>query len=182
VFPLLWTREKGFDYKGYSKLMAEADFFGLSELKEWILEKKYMAAVETGLKMQIHPGQLNPLTEERHNHRWLHSLPTFPNDEELHHRHADDVDNRVTRLVPPLKDPLSEDVELVSCKLTREAIQGDFSLRFASRVASRSKPLPARSCEYLERIIEMSFPLPGGWYLTAALFKGSRACSHQLHR
>jgi hypothetical protein len=55
--------------------MAEADFFGLTELKEWILQKKYMEAVKTGLKMEIHPGQLNLLDKTRSNHAWLHSLP-----------------------------------------------------------------------------------------------------------
>jgi hypothetical protein len=45
VYPLLWTREKGFDHAMYSKVMAEADFYMLEELRDWILEKKYLKAV-----------------------------------------------------------------------------------------------------------------------------------------
>jgi hypothetical protein len=44
------------DYVGYSKLLAEADFFSLDDLKQWILGKSYTQVVTTTFKMQLHPG------------------------------------------------------------------------------------------------------------------------------
>ncbi|KAI4934223.1 hypothetical protein J4E85_002079 [Alternaria conjuncta] len=41
TYPLLWTREKGFDYVGYNKLLSEAKFLGLEDLEQWILSKRY---------------------------------------------------------------------------------------------------------------------------------------------
>ncbi|KAF2645295.1 hypothetical protein P280DRAFT_116575 [Massarina eburnea CBS 473.64] len=45
VFPLFWTREKGFDHVLYAKVMAEADFFMLEDLRDWIRGREYMKAV-----------------------------------------------------------------------------------------------------------------------------------------
>jgi hypothetical protein len=59
VYPLLWTREKGFDYMAYNKLMAEADYFGLTDLKDWIQQRQFMKAVKTTLKMEIHPARFD---------------------------------------------------------------------------------------------------------------------------
>jgi hypothetical protein len=44
-FPLFWTREYGFDYAFYSRLEAEADYFALDDLKEWISKKRYQEAI-----------------------------------------------------------------------------------------------------------------------------------------
>jgi hypothetical protein len=59
AFPLLWTREKGFDYVTYNKLLAEADFYGLSDLKAWIKERKFLAAVKTTHKIEMHSARFN---------------------------------------------------------------------------------------------------------------------------
>jgi hypothetical protein len=56
IYPLLWTREKGFDYVAYTKLLGQADFLGLTDLKTWIQERKFLGAVRTSLKMEMHPG------------------------------------------------------------------------------------------------------------------------------
>ncbi|KAF2797853.1 hypothetical protein K505DRAFT_213414, partial [Melanomma pulvis-pyrius CBS 109.77] len=45
-FPLYWTKEKGFDYVLYNKLEAEADFFLLHDLRDWIHQKQYLNAVK----------------------------------------------------------------------------------------------------------------------------------------
>jgi hypothetical protein len=37
---------------------------GLDQLKDWIQQKKYMVVVKTGYKMELQPGQLDPLMEE----------------------------------------------------------------------------------------------------------------------
>ncbi|KAL7774469.1 hypothetical protein CFE70_005381 [Pyrenophora teres f. teres 0-1] len=49
VFPLLWPREKGFDYVGYNRPIAHADFSGLVELKDW-QRQKFLKAVKNGYK------------------------------------------------------------------------------------------------------------------------------------
>jgi hypothetical protein len=46
TFPLFWDRETGFDHMLYLKLQAEADFFCLHDLRDWIRAKKYLDAVE----------------------------------------------------------------------------------------------------------------------------------------
>jgi hypothetical protein len=124
MFTLLWTREKGFDYVKYNKLMPEADFFGLSELKEWILQKKYREVVKTGLKTTIHSWQLTPLYDDYMNHEWLHSARW-----KRPHEGGSIMDQHgsVTRnYQPPEFDPLNEDVELVSCIKAKIPSRGDF--------------------------------------------------------
>jgi hypothetical protein len=59
MFPLLWTKEKGFDYVTYNKLLAEADFYGLSDLKFFPAAKKYLDAIDTIHTLKIHPACLN---------------------------------------------------------------------------------------------------------------------------
>jgi hypothetical protein len=44
-FPLYWPREDGFDYVLYSKLEAEADYFMLESLRDWIQAERYLGAV-----------------------------------------------------------------------------------------------------------------------------------------
>jgi hypothetical protein len=46
-FPLFWTKETGFDYALYNKLEAEADYFLLHDLRDWLREKRYLDAVKT---------------------------------------------------------------------------------------------------------------------------------------
>lgn len=45
VFPLFWSRDRGFDYDLYNRLEAEAGHFGIPALEDWIKEKKYLQAV-----------------------------------------------------------------------------------------------------------------------------------------
>jgi len=48
--PLYWTREDGFDYALYSRVEAEADYFMLEGLRDWIKQRKYLKAVVTVLR------------------------------------------------------------------------------------------------------------------------------------
>jgi hypothetical protein len=52
-FPLYWSHEHGFDYVLYNKVEAEADFFLLHELRDWIKEKKYKKAVKTVVEVMV---------------------------------------------------------------------------------------------------------------------------------
>jgi len=122
MYPLLWTREKGFDYVGYNKLLAEADFFGLPELQEWIKQKKFLEVIKTGYKMEIHPGQLNPISKSFDNHAWIH---TSPRPEISNTIHETEVRRRL--MIPPSRDPFpSNDFELVSCIEAKIPSQGDY--------------------------------------------------------
>jgi hypothetical protein len=44
-FPLFWTKNTGFDYALYNNLEAEADYFLLNDLRDWIRQKRYLDAV-----------------------------------------------------------------------------------------------------------------------------------------
>ncbi|PSN61704.1 hypothetical protein BS50DRAFT_638994 [Corynespora cassiicola Philippines] len=55
IFPLFFTSEKGFDHALYTKLYAEADYFGLDDLCEWIRKRKYI-----GYKEEWHLTQATP--------------------------------------------------------------------------------------------------------------------------
>jgi hypothetical protein len=52
-FPLYWTHEHGFDYVLYNKVEAEADFFLLHGLRDWISKKRYKDAVKTIMEVKI---------------------------------------------------------------------------------------------------------------------------------
>lgn len=45
VFPLFWSKDRGFDYDLYNRLEAEAGHFGILVLEDWIKEKRYLQAV-----------------------------------------------------------------------------------------------------------------------------------------
>jgi hypothetical protein len=81
VYPLLWTREKGFDHAMYSRVMAEADFFMLVDLRDWIMKREYMGAVIVTHKTEIKAAwegaweypryditDGSPITEEQDGH------------------------------------------------------------------------------------------------------------------
>ncbi|KAF2688161.1 hypothetical protein K458DRAFT_239790, partial [Lentithecium fluviatile CBS 122367] len=53
VYPLLWDHEKGYDHAMYSRLAAEADFFMVEELRDWIWERRYMEAARVEHKTEI---------------------------------------------------------------------------------------------------------------------------------
>ena len=45
-FPLFWTKETSFDYALYNKLEAEADYFLLYDLRDWLRQKRYLDAIK----------------------------------------------------------------------------------------------------------------------------------------
>ena len=51
-FPLFWTKETGFDYALYNKLEAEADYFLLHDLRDWLRKKRYLNAVKTVIEVE----------------------------------------------------------------------------------------------------------------------------------
>jgi hypothetical protein len=46
-FPLYWTKKDGFDYALYCRVEAEADYFMLEGLRDWIKQQKYLKVVAT---------------------------------------------------------------------------------------------------------------------------------------
>jgi hypothetical protein len=52
-FPLFWTKETGFNYALYNKLEAEADYFGLDDLHDWLRGKRYVDAVKTVVEVTV---------------------------------------------------------------------------------------------------------------------------------
>ncbi|RYN48741.1 hypothetical protein AA0114_g6905 [Alternaria tenuissima] len=48
-FPLYWNKKDGFDYALYCRVEAEADYFILEGLRDWIRQAKYLQAVLTCL-------------------------------------------------------------------------------------------------------------------------------------
>ena len=46
IFPLFWDPAKGFDYDLYNRLEAEAQYFDIQPLENWIKERRYLKAVE----------------------------------------------------------------------------------------------------------------------------------------
>ncbi|KAF2872625.1 hypothetical protein BDV95DRAFT_391474 [Massariosphaeria phaeospora] len=55
TFPLLYSRETGFELPLYNKIAAEADYFGLHDLRDWIREGKFQQAVSTSIKTIVTP-------------------------------------------------------------------------------------------------------------------------------
>jgi hypothetical protein len=51
-FPLYWTKKDGFDYALYCRVEAEADYFMLEGLRDWIKQRKYLKVVATVLRTQ----------------------------------------------------------------------------------------------------------------------------------
>jgi hypothetical protein len=51
-FPLFWTKETSFDYALYNKLEAEADYFLLHDLRDWLRKKRYLNAVKTIIEVK----------------------------------------------------------------------------------------------------------------------------------
>jgi hypothetical protein len=49
-FPLFWTKEAGFNYALYNKLEAEADYFLLHDLRDWIRQKRYLQAIQVTIE------------------------------------------------------------------------------------------------------------------------------------
>src|SRR5690349_14829512 len=44
-FPLFWAKETGFNYALYNRLEAEADYFLLHDLRDWLRNKSYLDAI-----------------------------------------------------------------------------------------------------------------------------------------
>jgi hypothetical protein len=52
-FPLHWSHEHGFDYALYNNIEAEADFFLLHDLRDWVRRKRYHHAVKTVVEVRV---------------------------------------------------------------------------------------------------------------------------------
>jgi hypothetical protein len=63
VFPLFYDAVRGFDYGLYSRLQAEADYFQVDSLRDWIREKKYQLAVMVKTDTPV-VSELAQLTQE----------------------------------------------------------------------------------------------------------------------
>jgi hypothetical protein len=55
-FPLYWTKKDGFDYALYCRVEAEADYFMLEGLRDWIKQRKYLKVVATVLHTETAGG------------------------------------------------------------------------------------------------------------------------------
>lgn len=51
--PIFWNRSEGFDHPLYAALLEEARYFGISNLEEWIVTKKYMDSVSVKQSIEI---------------------------------------------------------------------------------------------------------------------------------
>ncbi|RYO27750.1 hypothetical protein AA0113_g12259 [Alternaria arborescens] len=51
-FLLLWSKETGFDYALYNKIEAEADYFLLHALRDWLQKNRYLDAVKTTIEVK----------------------------------------------------------------------------------------------------------------------------------
>ncbi|KAF9694630.1 hypothetical protein EKO04_007608 [Ascochyta lentis] len=49
IFPLFWTKSNGFDYNLYHRLQAEAQYFQIDALHQWIKDKRYLKAIALSL-------------------------------------------------------------------------------------------------------------------------------------
>ena len=58
--PLFYARQQGFDHAKYSLLLAQADYFGIEELVNWVKEKKYTKAVQTSFTLQTYEADDYP--------------------------------------------------------------------------------------------------------------------------
>jgi hypothetical protein len=67
TFPLFWDRETGFDHMLYLKLQAEADFFCLHDLRDWIRAKKYLNAVKVMVYCKTELADRGPLSQNVSN-------------------------------------------------------------------------------------------------------------------
>jgi hypothetical protein len=66
-FPLFWTKATGFDYVLYNTLEAEADYFLLHDLRNWIQEARYLNAIKTVVEVEaLSEDSLRTFTGERH--------------------------------------------------------------------------------------------------------------------
>jgi hypothetical protein len=56
LFPLFYDKAKGFDYNLYNHLEAEAEYFQIDALHDWIKEKNYIKAVEVIVDVSVSEG------------------------------------------------------------------------------------------------------------------------------
>ena len=74
-FPLFWTKENGFDYALYNKLEAEANYYLLQDLSNWIREGRYTDAVKTVVEVKkVSDPTLSP---EVHKWKAVHETQCF---------------------------------------------------------------------------------------------------------
>lgn len=117
IYPLLWTREKGFDYVGYNKLLSEAKFLGLEDLEQWILSKRYKEVITTRFKTHMFPG---------HN---------YSDEHQVHNTWLDSTRGPRGQLQGDGQGPVApEDVELVSCFEANITSQGAYKCPIGSHL------------------------------------------------
>ena len=69
TFPLFWSKEKGFDLAMYNKLAAEADYFLLHDLRDWIRAGTFTDAIKTNIIVQTQTlwPERSPDPEDRYD-------------------------------------------------------------------------------------------------------------------
>ncbi|KAI1515098.1 hypothetical protein L13192_03589 [Pyrenophora tritici-repentis] len=105
--------------------MAHADFFGLDDVKDWIKQKKFLEAVKTGYKVEIHPGQFNECNKANRNHKWLSVGPLLL--PERGNTYEGDINAFLDSIQPGWEEHTPcEDIELISCFDAEIPSRGDF--------------------------------------------------------
>ncbi|KAJ4344145.1 hypothetical protein N0V95_006307 [Ascochyta clinopodiicola] len=64
VFPLFWSKGHGFDYSLYQRLQAEAKYFEINALHDWIQKQHYLGAVTTRI-YEPRTRELKSIRQER---------------------------------------------------------------------------------------------------------------------
>ena len=77
VFPLFYTKSNGFDYGLYSRLEAEAEYFQIDALHQWIKEKRYqqVVKVKTGVPTTRNIVLIEPSTCDGNTTEKWHVIP-----------------------------------------------------------------------------------------------------------
>jgi hypothetical protein len=77
VFPLFYTKDGGYNYDLYHRLEAEARYFQMNDLHNWIKEKKYLQAVQvrTGLPVTQSMYAMAPSTYPGNQNEEWHVIP-----------------------------------------------------------------------------------------------------------
>ncbi|KAL4888604.1 BTB/POZ protein [Aspergillus ambiguus] len=72
MYPIFYDRVKGHDYALYAALLAEAEYFGIADLQDWLKKQRYLEVVR--VEMALHE-----LTDPaRRNMIWDREIEFFP--------------------------------------------------------------------------------------------------------
>ncbi|KAH7069082.1 hypothetical protein BKA63DRAFT_536332 [Paraphoma chrysanthemicola] len=77
VFPLFYTKDRGFDYDLYNRLEAEVEYFQIDDLRDWIKEKRYEKAimVHTSIAMAKEVDEVVPKRQSVNVEENWHVIP-----------------------------------------------------------------------------------------------------------